>query len=143
QARDLEGRDQRCHQARRRAAAQGYPRLYRPAQRLDRLQPRPPLIGLPPRPDQGHGRHAGARDVVVRQRMGLLQPHGRYRGRDGEADLTWRRRLIAMPAFRTLDQADVKGKRVLLRVDLNVPMENGKVSDATRIERVAPTINEI
>jgi len=48
-----------------------------------------------------------------------------------------------MPAFRTLDQADVKGKRVLLRVDLNVPMENGKVSDATRIERVAPTINEI
>ena len=46
-------------------------------------------------------------------------------------------------AFRTLDQADVKGKRVLLRVDLNVPMENGKVSDATRIERVAPTIAEI
>src|SRR3954451_18877454 len=48
-----------------------------------------------------------------------------------------------MNAFRTLDQADVKGKRVLLRVDLNVPMENGKVSDATRIERVAPTITEI
>jgi len=48
-----------------------------------------------------------------------------------------------MTAFRTLDQADVKGKRVLLRVDLNVPMENGKVADATRIERVAPTINEI
>ena len=48
-----------------------------------------------------------------------------------------------MSQFRTLDQADVKGKRVLLRVDLNVPMENGKVSDATRIERVAPTITEI
>ena len=46
-------------------------------------------------------------------------------------------------AFRTLDQADVKGKRVLLRVDLNVPMENGAVTDLTRIERVAPTINEI
>ena len=46
-------------------------------------------------------------------------------------------------AFRTLDQADVKGKRVLLRVDLNVPMENGRVSDATRIERVGPTITEI
>ena len=48
-----------------------------------------------------------------------------------------------MSGFRTLDQADVKGKRVLLRVDLNVPMENGKVTDATRIERVAPTIIEI
>jgi phosphoglycerate kinase len=46
-------------------------------------------------------------------------------------------------AFRTLDQADVRGKRVLLRVDLNVPMENGTVTDATRIERVAPTITEI
>ncbi len=45
--------------------------------------------------------------------------------------------------FRTLDQADVSGKRVLLRVDLNVPMDNGKVTDATRIERVAPTITEI
>jgi phosphoglycerate kinase len=48
-----------------------------------------------------------------------------------------------MSAFRTLDQADLKNKRVLLRVDLNVPMENGTVTDATRIERVAPTITEI
>jgi phosphoglycerate kinase len=45
--------------------------------------------------------------------------------------------------FRTLDDVDVKSKRVLLRVDLNVPMENGRVSDATRLERVAPTITEI
>jgi len=48
-----------------------------------------------------------------------------------------------MPDFRTLDSADLSGKRVLLRVDLNVPMENGKVTDATRIERIAPTITEI
>ncbi len=48
-----------------------------------------------------------------------------------------------MAAFRTLDGADLHGKRVLLRVDLNVPMEKGEVSDATRIERVAPGIAEI
>ena len=48
-----------------------------------------------------------------------------------------------MSAFRTLDQADVKGKRVLLRVDVNVPMENGKVTDTTRIERAAETITEL
>src|SRR5882724_13220428 len=45
--------------------------------------------------------------------------------------------------IRTLDQADVRNKRVLLRIDLNVPMENGTVTDATRIERVAATINEL
>jgi phosphoglycerate kinase len=48
-----------------------------------------------------------------------------------------------MGAVRTLDQADVGGKRVLLRVDLNVPLENGRVGDLTRIERVVPTIREI
>ena len=48
-----------------------------------------------------------------------------------------------MTAFRTLDDAEVKGRRVLVRVDLNVPMENGKVSDATRLERIAPTITEL
>ena len=38
---------------------------------------------------------------------------------------------------------DVSGKRVLVRVDLNVPMKNGKVTDATRIERAAPTLEEL
>lgn len=45
--------------------------------------------------------------------------------------------------FHTLDEANVRDKRVLVRVDLNVPVENGKVADTTRIERVAPTIKEI
>ena len=46
-------------------------------------------------------------------------------------------------SFRTLDDVDVKGKRVLVRVDLNVPMYGGKVTDATRLERIAPTITEM
>jgi phosphoglycerate kinase len=50
----------------------------------------------------------------------------------------------AMPSFKTLDDLnDITGKRVLVRVDLNVPVKDGKVSDATRIERVAPTILEL
>jgi phosphoglycerate kinase len=45
--------------------------------------------------------------------------------------------------FRNLDDADVQGKRVLVRVDLNVPMHDGEVADVSRIERNAPTITEI
>jgi phosphoglycerate kinase len=46
-------------------------------------------------------------------------------------------------AFKTLDDFELDGKRVLVRVDLNVPVKDGQVSDATRIERVAHTIQEI
>jgi phosphoglycerate kinase len=48
-----------------------------------------------------------------------------------------------MSGFRTLDQADVKGKRVLVRLDLNVPVDNGRITDTTRIDRSAATITEI
>jgi phosphoglycerate kinase len=49
-----------------------------------------------------------------------------------------------MADFKTLDDLqDVAGERVLVRVDLNVPVKDGAVSDATRIERVAPTITEL
>jgi phosphoglycerate kinase len=46
-------------------------------------------------------------------------------------------------SFRTLDNLDVAGKRVLLRADLNVPVRDGKISDLTRIERLSPTIKEL
>jgi len=48
-----------------------------------------------------------------------------------------------MAAFKTIEGMDFKGKRVLLRADLNVPVQDGKVTDATRIERIVPTIREI
>ena len=48
-----------------------------------------------------------------------------------------------MAAFRTLDDLDVKGKRVLVRADLNVPMQDGRITDTLRIDRQAPTIREL
>ncbi len=46
-------------------------------------------------------------------------------------------------AWKTLDDLDLAGKRVLTRVDINVPVENGVVTDATRITRIVPTITDI
>jgi phosphoglycerate kinase len=46
-------------------------------------------------------------------------------------------------SFATIDRLDVAGKRVLVRADLNVPMKDGAVQDATRIERLAPTLIEL
>jgi len=48
-----------------------------------------------------------------------------------------------MAGFRTLDDLDVKGKRVLVRADLNVPVKDGVVTDSLRIVRQAPTIREL
>ena len=49
---------------------------------------------------------------------------------------------MALP-FKTLDNVDVAGKRVMVRVDLNVPVRAGQVTDTTRIERILPTIQEL
>ena len=48
-----------------------------------------------------------------------------------------------MPAFRTLDQLEAKGKRVLVRADLNVPMKDGAVTDTARIDQAATTIRDL
>jgi phosphoglycerate kinase len=50
---------------------------------------------------------------------------------------------MAARGFRTLDEAEVKGRRVLLRADLNVPLRDGVITDHTRIERLSPTIREL
>jgi phosphoglycerate kinase len=48
-----------------------------------------------------------------------------------------------MAKFLTIDDIDVKGKRVLVRADLNVPMKDGVVTDTSRIDRQAPTITDL
>ncbi len=52
-------------------------------------------------------------------------------------------RTAPLSPFPLLDDAELAGKRVLIRVDLNVPMDGDKVADATRIDRILPNLQEI
>ena len=48
-----------------------------------------------------------------------------------------------MAGFRSLDQLDVAGKRVLIRVDINAPIQDGQVTDDTRIRAIVPTVRAV
>jgi phosphoglycerate kinase len=50
---------------------------------------------------------------------------------------------MPMSDFRTLDDLDFRGRRAIVRLDLNVPMKDGKVTDSTRIDRSAATLKEL
>lgn len=60
-----------------------------------------------------------------------------------DSDIQGRGETEAMTTFRTIDDLDVAGKRVLVRADLNVPMKDGKVTNTTRIDRTVPTLLEL
>ncbi len=74
----------------------------------------------------------------------VLPKFGELSDRLDERNAT-QQRLETRPdmPFKTLDDMDLKGKIVLTRVDINVPVDDGKVTDATRIERIVPTIKDI
>ena len=103
-----------------------------------RLQPRPGVLHLRCDADRGGRWRAGAGDGLVRQRVGLLQPHARTPPRCSGGSETGRRCRSARSTGSTS-----RGKRVLLRADLNVPVRDGKITDLTRIERLSPTIREL
>ena len=87
-------------------------------------------------------RHAGLRRLGPgAQALRALRHHG-GQGRGSSKEARWLS-LMDLDKLKTTAGLDVKGKRVLVRADLNVPVKDGKVTDATRLERLVPGLQDL
>ena len=114
-----------ARQGRRRGPAEGDPRLHRGPDRLDRHRRRPALVDLRLGADDGDRGQHGQGLLLVRQRVGLLQPLRRARRQGPRAG---RRRCVASAgrfAKASVRDAEVAGAGCWCRADLNVPLEDG------------------
>ena len=120
----------------RRRPDERHSRRQRRAARLNRLQGRSSFGDRRCALDHGDQRQPRQSRRMVRQRVGLFQPASRSCGiRAGEGKV--------VGATIALEDLDLAGKRVLVREDLNVPLEDGRITDTTRIDAVVPTLREL